>query len=138
MSLHCKALAVSVALLFASGPGSAQNPTMKTAMHDKLVNTQRLLESVVTADYAAIARSAEALSRISDTEMVSWQAAAQPEYVKQATFFVRSVQGLREAAASRDINRAMEEYTTLVSSCIRCHTYLRNSRRVSFEHPARR
>jgi hypothetical protein len=138
MSLRMKIVTLSAAIVFASGHSSAQNPTMKSAMRDKLVNTQQLLESVVIADFVAIGRSADALSRITDTEMISWQAAAQSEYLKQATFFVLSVRGLREAAANRDINAAMLEYTTLVSSCIRCHTHVRSSKRVSFEPPTRR
>jgi hypothetical protein len=38
----------------------------------------------------------------------------QPEYRKQAMSFVRAVQGLREAAAKRDIDAALAEYTELV------------------------
>jgi hypothetical protein len=53
-------------------------------MRTKLVNTQRLLEAVVTADYPAIGRSVDALSQISETEIASWQVGAQPEYRKQA------------------------------------------------------
>jgi hypothetical protein len=120
-----------VLLLLASGHASAQNPTMKTIMRAKLVNTQRLLESLVTADYAAVQRDAEALSRITDKEIVSWQMAVQPEYAKQATFFVLSVRGLQEAAASRNIDAALHEYMTLVSSCTRCHAHVRRTRTVA-------
>jgi hypothetical protein len=126
-------LAVSIALVFTSGHLAGQSPTMKTIMRAKLVNTQRLLESVVTGDYAAIGRDADALSRITEQEMLSWRLAVQPEYAKQATFFVLSVRGLQDAAASRNLDAAVHEYTTLVSSCARCHAHVRRSKTDSFK-----
>jgi hypothetical protein len=89
----------------------------------------------VIADFAAIDRSAEALSRISDTEIATWQVGALPEYRKQAMSFVLSVRAVREAAAKRDIDTALAEYTALVSSCTRCHAHARRSLVVSFEPP---
>ena len=60
MSIRLTVLALGTILILAAGHSSAQNPTLKTAMHNKLVNTQRLLEAVVTADYAAMGRSVDA------------------------------------------------------------------------------
>ncbi len=133
MSLRLSATAILVTLVVGSGHPSAQNPTLKTAMRSKLANTRPLLEAIVTADFAAIARSSQALSRISNTEIISWQSAAQTEYLKQATLFMLSVQGLGVAAADRDIEAALREYTNLVSSCTRCHAHVRKSRAISFE-----
>jgi cytochrome c556 len=104
-------------------------------MQDKLLNAQRLLGAVVAADYPAMNRSVDALSRISETEIASWQVGAAPEYRKQAMSFVGAVQGLHEAAAQRDIEAALRQYTALVSSCTRCHAYVRSARKVSFEAP---
>jgi hypothetical protein len=136
MSLRVRLLSLAAALGFASAAvysSSAQNPTIKTAMRTKLLNAQPLLEAVVTEDFVAIGRSADALNRISETEIVSWQANPQPEYRRQAMSFVLAVQGLREAAAKRDIDTALTEYTELVSSCTRCHAHVRRSRVVSVE-----
>jgi cytochrome c556 len=107
-------------------------------MREKLGNAQQLLEAVVRADFPAIARSADRLSRISDTEIASWQAMAQPAYTEQASRFLIAVQRLREAAASQNSQAATDEYATLVSSCVRCHQYVRNSRMASLapERPA--
>jgi hypothetical protein len=124
-------LAIGLALLFVSGQSSAQNPTLKTAMRDKLGHTHRLLEAIVDEDYAKMARAADALGRISETEIASWQAAPSPEYVKQATSFLLSVRGLREAAAKKSLDAAAAEYTNLVSSCTRCHAHVRHYRTVS-------
>jgi hypothetical protein len=126
-------LALGATLLLAAGHLSAQNPTLRTAMRNKLVNTQRLLEGVVTADYPAIGRSVDALSQISETEIASWQVGAPPEYRKQAVQFVSSVQALHEAAATNDLDAVLAGYTALVSSCTRCHAHMRRMRTVSFE-----
>lgn len=137
MSPRVKRLALAAVLVFACAErySLAQNPTLKTAMRTKLLNAQPLLEAVVTADFAAIGRSAEALNRISETEVMSWQVSPQAEYRKQAMSFVLAVRGLREAAAKRDIDAALEEYSELVSSCTRCHAHVRRSRVVSIEAP---
>jgi cytochrome c556 len=132
MSFSLKALTLAAVLVAVSVHSSAQNPTLKTAMRAKVAGTQGLFEAVVTADYATITRSADALSRISETEIVSWQSAAQSEYLKQATQFVLSIRGLREASQRRDIEAVLAEYSALVSSCTRCHAFVRRTRTVSF------
>jgi hypothetical protein len=126
-------LALMLTLALAPARLSAQNPTLKSAMRDKLVNAGRVLDGLVAGDYAAIGRSADALNRISETEIASWQVGAQPEYRRQAMSFLLSVQALREAAAARDIDAAFKEYTAMVSSCVRCHANVRKSRVISFE-----
>lgn len=131
-------LILSVLLLFAPGHAPAQNPSLKTLMRAKLFNTQRLLESLVSVDYAAIRRDADALSRISEKEIISWQLGVQPEYTKQATFFVLSVRGLQEAADRRNIDAALHEYTALTSSCVHCHAHVRRAKSITYEQPPRR
>ena len=126
-------LILSVLLLLAPGQSPAQNPTLKTLMRAKLQNTQRLLESLVTADFAGIQRDADALSRISEKEIVSWQMGVQPEYAKQATFFVLSVRGLQAAAANRNLDAALHEYTTLTSSCVLCHAHVQRIKTVNLK-----
>ena len=123
--------AITLLLLLASGHPSAQTVSMKTLMQNKLTEAQRLLEALVAVDYAAIGRSADVLGRITETEIVSWQLAAQAEYARQATYFVLSVRGLQDAAARRNIDAAIADYTTLVSSCTRCHAHVQRVRAAS-------
>ena len=130
-------LFLGVMLVLTPGHAPAQNPTLKTLMRAKLLSTQRLLESVVTADFAAIQRDADALSRITEKEIVSWHFGAQPEYAKQATFFVLSVRGLQDAAANRNIDAALREYTALTSSCVLCHAHVRRLTPVQGGPPVR-
>jgi hypothetical protein len=118
-----------------AGPGArrpaGQVPTLRTAMREKLANTQQLLEAVVTANYAEMTRYSELLSRISYTEIASWQAVAQPDYVRHATQFLASVKGVSDAASRRNADEAAREYTTLVGTCVGCHAYVRNARTAS-------
>lgn len=131
MSLRFKVLALAVLLALEAVEPSAQQPTLKAAMREKLANTQQLLEAVIRADYVGMQVDTERLSRITYTEIASWQEVAQPDYVRQATIFLSSVQALREAAEQKNLEAASREYTTLISSCIGCHRYVRNSRVVS-------
>jgi cytochrome c556 len=122
---------VGAALALGVTNPAAQSPTLATAMRQKLANAQGLLEPIVKADYPLIARYAESLSRISETEIASWQTLAQPQYVEHATVFLLSVKGLREAAAARNMDAVTRAYSTLISSCIGCHAYIRTPRRAS-------
>src|SRR5687767_5893672 len=131
MSLRLRFLALAAALVLASAAPSGQNQTLKSLMRVKLLNTERLLGATIGGDFAGMARPVNALSRISVTEVASWQVGASPEYRDQATNFVGAVQGLREAAESRDIDAALSEYSALVASCTRCHALVRRSRRAA-------
>jgi hypothetical protein len=117
-----------VVLTIVAADSSAQTPGLKTLMREKLGNAQQLLEAVIAADHQAIGRYADRLSWISETEIASWQTVAQPEYVRQATIFLTAVKGLREASTARNTAAATTEFTSLVSSCVQCHTYVRGSR----------
>jgi hypothetical protein len=114
---------------------SAQSPALRAAMREKLANTQSMLEAVVRSDFEGIARYAEPLSRISENEISLWQTPSDPTYSQQATLFLLSVRGLREAAEARNIDSAALEYSTLISSCIRCHTHVQNVRNVRLDLP---
>jgi hypothetical protein len=133
MSGKLKVVALGMLLVFGSTQSSVQSQGLNEVMRGKLANAQQLLEAVVAVDYAGMERASSALSRISETEIESWQSSAQPEYVNQAAAFLSSVRGLREAIAKRDINAALPEYASLVSSCARCHAYVRPSRQASLE-----
>lgn len=112
------------------GP-AAQTAPMKASMQRKLEDTQGLLRAVVMSDFAQVARSTERLSRISDTEIASWQTPGQPEYTVQAMAFITSVDALRLAARRKDADAVGEHYARLVSSCVRCHAVVRRLRLIS-------
>ena len=127
MTLRRFAVFGLVLLAMAAKPASG-DVRMQAIMRSKLANTQSLLKAIVTADYKEIDRSALALSRISEMEIVSWQNPPKPDYTAQAMLFMSSVDGLREAARRRDLEAVGAEYSALVSTCIHCHTYVRDAR----------
>jgi hypothetical protein len=131
MSARFRLVVLGALVVLGTGNLPAQSPGLQQAMRQKLANAQGLLEAVVKADFPAVTRYADPLSRISDAEIASWQASGDPDYVQQATLFLLSVRGLREAAAEENIDAVSLEYSTLIASCIRCHTYVRNLRNVS-------
>ena len=123
---------IGLALLtLAAAQRSTGDAQMQAIMRSKLANTQSILKAIVTSDFTEIDRSAQALSRISEMEIVSWQSPPRPEYTAQAVLFLSSVQGLRDAARQRNLAAVGDEYSSLVSTCIHCHTYVRDSRRAS-------
>lgn len=126
MSLRFRTLALGGLIVLASAGLPAQSPTLQQAMRQKLASAQALLEAVVKADYAAVARYTDPLARFSETEVASWQTVRDRDYVEAASLFLLSVKGLRQAAAEEDANAVAAEYTTLVSTCVRCHTHARN------------
>jgi len=106
---------------------STGNAQLQAIMRSKLANTQSMLKAIVTSNFTEIDRAALALSRISEMEIVSWQNPPRPEYTAQAMLFLSSVEGLRDAARRRDLAAVGAEYSTVVATCIRCHTYVRDS-----------
>ena len=112
--------------LFAGHDSSAQSPNLRSVMREKLTNTQQLLEGVVTANFTIVDKSADRLAQISYTEVASWQSNAEPEYLKQASAFVKAVQGIHKASADRNSAALADEYSNLVNACVSCHSYVRH------------
>ena len=131
MRLRVTVLTAAVVMALGAGAPPTQPPGLKDVMQAKLANARALLEPVVRADFAAIARYVEPLSWISEKEIALWQDAAEPQYTQQATLFLLAVDGLREAAEKKDIDGVALEYTSLVSSCVRCHAHAGSARRAS-------
>ena len=119
---------LGLALLAMAAQPASGDARMQAVMRSKLANTQSLLKAIVTADYKEIDRATVALSRISEMEIVSWQNPPKPDYTAQAMLFMSTVAGLGEAAQRRDMEAVGVEYSTLVSTCIHCHIYVRDAR----------
>lgn len=128
MSVRAAVFVVAAGLALAVCELSAQAPSLKSVMQGKVANTEALLRPLVVSDFALLDRYAERLGRITYTEISSWQARPEAGYSKQASNFIQAVQGLRAAAAAKDVGLAGENYIKLVSSCVECHRYARSAR----------
>jgi hypothetical protein len=127
------ATTVVLGLALGGHNSSAQSPSLRSIMKEKLINSQQLLEGVVRADFTIVDRSADRLARISYTEVASWQSNAQPEYLKQASAFVKAVQGIGKGSADRNSEVVAEEYSKLLNSCVSCHSYVRRMEPIRLE-----
>ena len=118
--------------LTSSGVQGGQRATgdarMQNIMRTKLTNTQTLLRAIVTADFRAIDEAASGLSRISQAEIATWQSPPRREYTEQAMLFLSTVEDLRMASSHRDLAGVGNAYSTLIATCIHCHTYVRDAR----------
>jgi cytochrome c556 len=135
MRLTRLVIAVALGLALGGHDSSAQSPNFRSIMKDKLLNMQQLLEGVVRADFTIVDRSTDRLARISYAEVASWQSNPEPEYLKQASAFVKAVQGIRKGSADRQSDVVADEYTNLLNSCVSCHSYVRRMRPIRLDSP---
>jgi hypothetical protein len=104
-------------------------------MNQKADSAQQLLRPLVTGDFVVLDRYAERLGRLTYTEVASWQAHPESEYIRQATAFVAAVRGLREAARRRDLQEASVQHAALIASCVQCHRQVLHARSLSLKVP---
>ena len=125
-----------VLLLVASVQPASGDERLQAIMRTKLSNTQSLLKAIVTTDYKEIDRAADALSRVNEMEIVSWQTSPKREYTRQAMLFMTAVDDLRDASKRHDIEGVGAAYSTLITTCVHCHAFVRDARSVSLTLPS--
>ena len=120
----------SVAVLMSAVVGftavQAQGPEVGRLMRQKLDHSQKILEAVVTSNWASLAMHSEELERITNDQR--WMVLKAPEYADHSRAYVQSIQALRQAAAARDMEKAPEAYSAMVLQCVDCHRYVARSR----------
>ena len=95
-------------------------------MRQKLGLSQRLLEAILTSNFAALEEQSAALARM--TEAPGWTVLKTPEYRRYSEAFVKATDDLRASARDRDLDAAALHYTALAMSCYQCHRYIKNAR----------
>ena len=113
-------LAGSVATMPAQTAGTGR------VMRDKLTHAQRIMEAIMTSDFALLDRESAALVRA--TELPGWSVLKSPEYLRQSAAFVRANQDLRDAAKARDLDAAALDYMALTLTCFQCHKHIKGMR----------
>ena len=113
-------------VLVSVAAGGTQGPALGSVMHDKLVNAQELLGAVVTSDWSALETHSRELEQLTTDRR--WTVLKYPEYAQQSAAFLLAVQGLRYAAAHRDLEETPKAYANLTLECVRCHRYLARQR----------
>jgi len=103
-----------------------QGPELKTVMREKLEHAQKILEAVVTSDWATLETQSRELEQL--TNDPRWMALKYPEYARYSAAFVRAVQALHTAAAQRDLDGTPNAYVQVTLKCVECHRYLARAR----------
>jgi hypothetical protein len=105
-------------------PASAD---LHSIMKKKLVTSQKILEGIALEDFKKIQSSGEELMALSkETE---WRVLRTPEYELQTGSFRRAAQDLVKSAEARNVDGAALAYVELTMTCVRCHKYVRDTRR---------
>jgi hypothetical protein len=105
---------------------SAQAPGTKNVMREKLVHSQRILEAILSSNFALLEQETDALAKT--TQSPAWTALRAPEYLKQSEAFLRVLRELSAAAKNRDLDGAAVRYNELITSCFACHRYMKDRR----------
>jgi len=92
-------------------------------MRAKLASSQKLMEGLVTEDFAMIQIGAKQLKRIS--EAAHWPTTVDEVYQHYSVSFRKQCDKLTEQAERRDLQAAHYTYLHLSTTCIDCHNYVR-------------
>ena len=105
MKISTRFLLILLVLVSTARALPGQTPSTRRVMREKLTHSQRILEAILTSDFALLDRETAALTRV--TETAPWQALRSPEYLKQSEAFLAANRALNEAAKNRDLDGAV-------------------------------
>ena len=100
----------------------------KPFMHAKLVNSQNVLEGVVTEDFERIFRSAENMKKMSLA--LQWPRADDEVYNHYGEQFRQICDKLMSTSKDENLEGVHFTYLSLTTSCVNCHNHVRKSLRV--------
>ncbi|HVH26109.1 MAG TPA: hypothetical protein VM818_05095 [Vicinamibacterales bacterium] len=126
MKTSTKLMLILLVLVLTAPTLPGQTPATRRVMREKLTHSQRILEAILTSDFALLERETTALTRV--TETAAWQALRSPEYLRQSEAFLAANRSLNEAAKTRDLDGAAQLYSSLTMSCFACHRHMKDSR----------
>jgi hypothetical protein len=97
-------------------------------MKKKLDYSQSILSGLATADFDAIGKNAESMSRLSKLEKWVRRSDAD-EYRAQLRVFLAANKDLTRAAEQKNIDGATLAFTQMTFSCVNCHKALRDEKK---------
>lgn len=102
-------------------------------MKRKLESSQKVLEGLAMNDFDNIAKHAGELVSLSN--QAEWKALRTPEYEFFSNDFRRIAKEMVKNANRKNLDGATLGYVELTFTCVRCHTYVREVRKVQIELP---
>lgn len=113
-------------------PASPETTDVQVLMQAKLSHSQRILEGLVTQDFAAIEKSASGLTRISLTTPDNIRDSDDPTdlevYEHFRLEFIRLAGRLERHAANSQLEATAYVQQNLTSTCIACHDHMSRNR----------
>jgi hypothetical protein len=103
-------------------------------MRDKLAHSEKVLEAIMTSDYALLERESQALADA--TKAPAWDVLKSPAYARHSAAFLAAVGDLTEAARKRDSDAAALRYVSMTLTCYDCHRYVKGARIVKSLRPS--
>lgn len=126
-------LRVLFLLLVAAGAvgytSADQTARLGLVMRAKLDHSQKILEAVVTGNWALLDRESRQLMRAADDP--AWMVLRTPEYIRHSEGFLRATSELAVAAERRELEAASLGFVSLTTNCVACHRYLARARIVN-------
>jgi hypothetical protein len=104
----------------------AHAQVVNRVMRMKLEHSQKILESIVTSNWAALERHSQELHRLANDP--AWMVLKTREYARQSEAFLRATEDLIDAAKRRDLETAPLAYVSMTMSCVQCHRHVARSR----------
>jgi hypothetical protein len=108
---------------------ASQTTRLQMVMREKLAHSEKLLDAVVTSNWAQMETHSLELQRL--TRDPAWKVLTAPEYASQSAAFVRALDELLDAARHRDLEAAPLAYVTMTMRCVQCHRYVARMRTAS-------
>ena len=103
-------------------------------MRAKLQHSQKLIESLATEDYEAMAKSSQEMSLLTLAE--SWQVLQTADYLHESTAFRRSADAMTAAAKKKNLDGAALAYVEMTMQCVKCHKLVRHSKMAALDKPS--
>ena len=130
----CTAVVVTASWAMLAGTAVAdddkkQEVDQGVLMQAKLNSSQKVLEGLVTKDFALIAKGAKELEKLSGA--ATFHKFRDPVYRHHGNEFRRQVQKLRRLAENENLEGASFTYMHSMTTCITCHEYVRDVIRVA-------
>ncbi len=126
----CVVLALSaVFLLRSEAAGKVAKPADKPIdqfMRQKLTDSEKVLEGLVTEDFAQIQKAAAEMHTLSQAEQ--WQVFNTPTYDLYSREFEKGCDQLETAAKEKNIDRASLAWIRVTMTCLSCHKHVRNAK----------
>lgn len=126
MKTSIRLLGVLLLVAMSGGLAFGQTPGTGRVMREKLGHSQKILEAILTSNFALLDRESAALAKA--TESPAWTVLKGPEYMKQSEAFLKALRELSAAAKERDLDAAVERYNALTTTCFACHRRMKDKR----------